>query len=99
MKNRYKELSVGHQLAIDRIINSVASNPNPKNYSISMELARSLSTNDLIQLIAFSSNKIMIFSETNIKKGNCLELEYADICLNGNSIQITINNQDWSKNE
>lgn len=99
MKNRYKELSVGHQLAIDRIINSVASNPNPKNYSISMELARSLSTNDLIQLIQFSSNKIMIFPETDIRKGNCLELEYADICLNGNSIQITINNQDWSKNE
>jgi hypothetical protein len=99
MNNRYKELSVGHQLAIDRIINSVASNPNPKNYSISMELARSLSTNDLIQLILFSSDKIMIFPETDIRKGNCLELEYADICLNGNSIQITINNQDWSKNE
>jgi|TARA_R110000803_G_scaffold40942_1_gene88215 hypothetical protein len=99
MNNRYKELSVGHQLAIDAIINSVASNPNPKNYSISMELARALSTNDLIQLILFSSDKIMIFPATNIKKGNCLELKYSDICLNGNSIQITINNQDWSEYE
>ena len=99
MNNRYKELSVGHQFAIDRIINSVASNPNPKNYSTSMELARALSTNDLIQLIQFSSNKIMIFPATNIRKGNCLELKYADICLNGNSIQITINNQDWSEYE